>query len=99
VMTASPPATIVHEFAKNRREIVRTSLYQFEGRDVVDVRVWLPRSRDGQLVPGPKGLTIDRRLLPDLERATQAARAFIRDGRTPETQGSNNGTPAEGALQ
>ena len=67
----------VHEFAKNKKEIVRTTLQQYEGRSVVDVRVWLPRSSDGVLVPGTKGLTIDRRLLPELERAVRAAREAV----------------------
>ena len=64
---------IVHEFKKNHRETVRTSLQEYEGRRVVDLRVWLPRSRDGVLVPGAKGLTVDRALLPELERAVRAA--------------------------
>ena len=66
---------IVHEFKKNHRETVRTSLQEYEGRRVVDLRVWLPRSRDGVLVPGAKGLTVDRSLLPELELAIHAAQA------------------------
>jgi hypothetical protein len=67
--------TIVHEFKKNERETVRTSVAEFAGRQVVDVRVWMPRSSDEVLVPCPKGLTIDRRLLPDLIEAIRCASA------------------------
>jgi hypothetical protein len=68
-------SAVVHEFQKNHREVVRTSLQQFEGRSVADFRVWLPRSRDGVLVPCAKGLTIDHSQLVDLELAVKAALA------------------------
>ncbi len=71
-MTESPK-TVVHEFKKNERETVRTSVSEFAGRQVVDVRVWMPRSSDGVLVPCSKGLTIDQRLLPELVEATRCA--------------------------
>jgi hypothetical protein len=70
-------SAVVHEFPKNRREVVRTSLQEFEGRQVVDLRVWAPRRSDGEMVPCPKGLTVDRALLPDLERAVRAAREAV----------------------
>ena len=69
-----PSVAVVHEFKKSPREVVRTTLQELHGRHLVDLRVWLPRSRDGVLVPGAKGLTVDRRLLPELERAVHAAR-------------------------
>ena len=70
-MSAAP--VIVAEFRKNHRELVRATLQSFGGRRVVDLRVWLPRSSDGVLVPGRKGLTVDDALLPELERAVHAA--------------------------
>jgi len=65
---------VVFEFRQSRLETIRATLGIFEGRDVVDLRVWLPRSSDGVLVPGKKGLTIDRTLLPELEAAVHALR-------------------------
>ena len=82
-------AAVVHEFQKNYREVVRTTLQEYHGRSVVDLRVWLPRSRDGVLVPANKGLTIDRSLLPDLERAIQAART---------AEAANSGSNTGGAV-
>lgn len=73
----SAPA-VVHEFPKNAREVVRTTLQEYHGHRVVDLRVWLPRSRDGVLVPAAKGLTVDRALLPELARAVQAAQAAVK---------------------
>lgn len=74
---AEPPV-VVYEFQKNAREVIRATLQEFHGRRVFDLRVWLPRSRDGALVPGAKGLTVDRSLLPQIEQAIQAARAADR---------------------
>jgi hypothetical protein len=72
---------IVYEFPRaNDREVVRCALQEFDGRRVVDLRVWMPRSRDGVLVPSPKGLSIDRVLLPFLEDAVRAARVAIANG-------------------
>jgi hypothetical protein len=66
---------IVYEFARNNdREVVRATLQEYQGREVADLRVWLPRSSDGVLVPGSKGLSVDRRLLPELEAAVRALR-------------------------
>lgn len=65
---------VVAEFAKNRRETVRATLQEIGGRAVADLRAYLPKA-DGTLVPGPKGLTIDRAQLPELEAAVRALRA------------------------
>ena len=68
---------VVHEFAKNHREVVRTTLQEYQGRRVVDLRVWLPRSSDGVLVQSPKGITLDQSLLSELEHGISAARAAL----------------------
>jgi hypothetical protein len=79
IATMSTAPLIVHAFPKNRREIVRTCLQEFEGRRVVDLRVWLPRA-DGSLVQSAKGLTVDQALLPELEQSITAARAALEAG-------------------
>lgn len=72
---------VVYEFARNNdQEVVRASLQNFRGRPVADLRVWMPRSSDTVLVPGPKGLTIDQSLLPQLENAVHALRAAAGTG-------------------
>ena len=69
---------IVAEFPRaNDREVVRCALQNFDGRRTIDLRVWLPRSRDGVLVPSPKGIALDRSLLPLLEDALRAARLAL----------------------
>ena len=61
---------------------IRATLGTFEGRRVFDLRVWLPRSSDGVLVPGKKGITLDRTQLPELERAVRAAISAIKADRS-----------------
>lgn len=87
-MGQSSPKTVVHEFKKNERETVRTSVSEFAGRRVVDVRVWMPRSSDGVLVPCSKGLTIDQRLLPELVEATRCASACVAGRASVDTFGA-----------
>lgn len=75
MLTTERGPAIVYEFARNNdREIVRASLQEYQGRRVADLRVWLPRSSDGVLVAGAKGITLDRSLLPELEAAVRALR-------------------------
>ena len=62
----------IAEFAKNKRETLRIELTQFNGRDVVNARIWAPKEGVG-LVPTPKGLTISPDLLPQLIGGLQAA--------------------------
>src|SRR5262245_2268324 len=71
--TCGAVIAVVAEFQKRDRETVRATLEQYDGRTFADVRVWLPKA-DGTLVPGPKGITLDARLLPQLEDAIRALR-------------------------
>lgn len=75
---------VVHEFAKNGREVVRAALDVYQGRPVIDLRVFVP-SAGGSFVPTRKGLTLSRESLPQLEAAVRALRdAESRTGVSPE---------------
>jgi len=71
--------SVVREFKKSEIDVVRATLSEFAGRSLADIRVWMPKSSDGVLVPTPKGLTIDRALLPQLEEAMHARRVAAHD--------------------
>ena len=62
------------EFAKNNSDVIRVRARLYMGHDLVDVRVWA-RSRSGELVRTPKGLSINvdqvRDLIDGLEWALQ----------------------------
>lgn len=74
--TAAQPNRTVHEFVKNGREVVRASLGEYRGSEVIDLRVFYVNS-EGNPAPTPKGLTLSRSLLPHLEEAVAALRSQV----------------------
>ena len=48
---------VVAEWPRNSREVIRVSLSEYEGRRIVDVRVWYA-DRTGDMKPGRAGLTL-----------------------------------------
>lgn len=67
---------VCYEFKKNARETVRATCQEFEGRPVVDLRSFRPMA-DGSLAPTPRGLTLQRSQLPELEAAVLALRKAV----------------------
>lgn len=66
--------TVVCEFPKNQREVVRASLGEFDGRAVASLWVFAPHI-SGDLVPTKKGLSLSVDALPQLEDAVRQLRA------------------------
>jgi hypothetical protein len=70
----SSPIT-VDRFWRNRRgEAVVTQLKEYEGRALVDLRVFYT-DQNGKLAPTTKGLAVKMSKLPDLVRAVNRAHA------------------------
>jgi hypothetical protein len=63
----------IAEFDAGDRATIRAALTVFRGQPRADVRVF-HRGRDGSFHPTPRGLSIDRALLPELEKAVTALR-------------------------
>lgn len=61
---------VIAEFEKNSREVVRVSLTQYNGIDLLDVRAFYQSA--GEWKPG-KGLAVRRDLVTPLRKALQAA--------------------------
>jgi len=60
---------------KNAREVIRVSRGQFNGHDLVSVRIWVPGGgKDGADIPTKSGLAFRVALLDDLIAALQRAR-------------------------
>ena len=55
-------------FRKNAREEVRVSLDEFNGHELVNIRVWY-QTESGQVRPGKQGLAMRLEQLPDLMEA------------------------------
>lgn len=66
---------ITGEWPKNKRESVRVALDEYQGRKIIDCRVWW-RDDDGVLRPGKSGLTLAIKHAPAL--ADALAKALVR---------------------
>jgi hypothetical protein len=66
---------IVAEWPRNRRETIRVSLDEYQGRTTIDCRAWW-HDGDGELKPGKAGLTLAVKHLPALAEAI--GRALVR---------------------
>ena len=53
------------EFSKNTRETVRVTPTTYEGHDLIDIRIYA-KNREGQVVPTPKGISINVDTIPEL---------------------------------
>lgn len=68
---------IVAEWQKNARETVRISISEYQRRPIIDCRVWY-RTKDGELKPSPKGLTLALTHLPELSLGIDKALEIAR---------------------
>lgn len=61
---------VVAEFKKNQRDIVRAVLKTWNGRRLLDLRVYY---KQGEVwLPSPKGLCLQTATIPDLKAAVAA---------------------------
>jgi len=63
---------LVAEFPKNAQETLRIELTEFNGYDLLAMRVWTPGT-DGALVATKKGLTVRRDLIRPIIDALERA--------------------------
>src|SRR5262249_22249346 len=82
-MSTSGPTTTepLARFDKNSREEVRVSVDDFQGRKIINLRVWYRDQKDGEMKPGNKGLALSVELYRDL------AAAVLKVGEHLQTQG------------
>lgn len=76
---------VVAEFEKNSREVVRVSLTEYKGIDLLDVRAYYQKGGDWQ--PG-KGIAIRRDLITPLRKALQAAEKEMKGEGRADTAGA-----------
>ena len=62
-------------FAKNSRDQVRVSITEYQGHDLVDLRVWTTPDNGGDPFATKKGLSIRVTMLPELIEALKQAEA------------------------
>ena len=57
-----------YSFKKNALEVVKASLTNYRGHDLIDLRIWMER-KPGEFTATKKGLSIRAELFPELKRA------------------------------
>jgi|ERR1051325_5962625 hypothetical protein len=68
----TPYPILIAEWPRNKREIIRVALDQYQGRDVVDARSWW-RDEQGKWRPGRSGLTLSLKHLHPLAEGLAGA--------------------------
>ncbi|MCK5450670.1 MAG: transcriptional coactivator p15/PC4 family protein [Candidatus Omnitrophica bacterium] len=58
-------------FAKNKYQDVKVRLSEYQGNDVIDIRIWTQPPQGDQKVPTGKGVNINVRLFPELKKAIE----------------------------
>ena len=70
--------TTIATIRKNTKEEIRISLSEWEGHDLINVRVWMDPYEGGERKPTKKGVACKVTLLPDIIAALQQAEAEAR---------------------
>jgi hypothetical protein len=72
---------VVRDIQKNGREVLRVSLHEYRGHQLISARIWF---RNGEVLkPAPKGLSVDVRHLPALREALDEAERLARQEGLP----------------
>ncbi len=71
-MTAATSSRLMAELPKNSKEAYRVTRDLWEGRELVNVRVWF-RKEAGEWKPGWQGVAVRADLVADLARAIEEA--------------------------
>ena len=69
-------STLIYKFAKNASEEIQTSYNQFNGNDLLDIRVFY-EDESGKYKPSRKGISVNVSQFLQLEEALRKAKAFF----------------------
>ena len=61
----------VAAFEKNKYQEIRVRISEFQGNDVIDMRIWTQPPQGEEKVPTGKGVNINVRLFPKLKEAVE----------------------------
>lgn len=73
------PSHELGRITKNVREEIRISRDEFEGHDLINLRVYFT-DKDGSRRPGKQGLAFKIALLPEVQAALQRAAELVSEG-------------------
>jgi len=69
----------VASFQKNKYQDVRVRLSEYQGNDVIDIRIWTQPPQGEDKVPTGKGININVRLFSQLKEAVDKLEKELKD--------------------
>jgi len=66
-------------FEKNKYQDVKVRLSEFQGNNVIDIRIWTQPPQGDEKVPTGKGININVRLFPKLKEAMDKLEADLKE--------------------
>ncbi len=70
---------VVKSFAKNKFQEIRVGLSEYQGNNLIDIRVWTQPQGAEEKVPTAKGVSINVKLYPELKEAVLLLEKEIKD--------------------
>lgn len=67
-MTKSTSPKLVGEFNKNANETIRVQLTEYDGKQLLDIRIWVQNDK-GDFIPTHKGISLRLDLIDSLQDA------------------------------
>lgn len=58
-------------FSKNKYQDVKVRISEYQGNDVIDIRIWTQPPQGDEKVPTGKGININVKLFPELKAAVE----------------------------
>jgi len=69
----------VFTFEKNKYQDVKVRISEYQGNDVIDIRIWTQPPQGDEKVPTGKGININVKLFPRLKEAVEALEKDLRE--------------------
>jgi len=69
----------VASFAKNKYQDIRVRVSEYQGNDVIDIRIWTQPPQGNEKVPTGKGININVRLFSELKEAIGKLEKELKD--------------------
>ncbi len=69
----------VFVFEKNKYQDVKVRISEYQGNDVIDMRIWTQPPQGEEKVPTGKGININVRLFPKLKEAVEKLEKELKD--------------------
>ena len=71
----------IASFEKNKYQDIRVRVSEYQGNDVIDIRVWTQPPQGSEKVPTGKGININVRLFLELKKAIDKLEKELRENK------------------